>query len=72
MRGVACSWCGVGVDPEDGFRVGEPLGERCAAFCRLEHITPWAMHGAHWEAGPIEFVPDDALEQHAGWALCRC
>jgi hypothetical protein len=20
-------------------------------FCRLEHVVPWVMQGAHWEAG---------------------
>jgi hypothetical protein len=20
-------------------------------FCRLEHVVPWAMQGAHWSAG---------------------
>ena len=35
----------------DGFRAAEPVGERRAAFCRLEHVVPWAMQGPHWEAG---------------------
>ena len=46
-----CSWCGRAVDPDDGYRLGEQPGERCAAFCRLEHVIPWAIRGAHWEAG---------------------
>lgn len=49
----ACSWCGGVVDESDGFRAYEPAGERRAAFCRLEHIVPWAMQGPHWEAGPL-------------------
>lgn len=48
-----CTWCGVGVEPDDGFRLAEPAGERRAAFCRLEHVVPWAIQGAHWEAGAI-------------------
>ena len=34
----------------DGFRVAELPGDRGAAFCRLEHVVPWAIRGAHWEA----------------------
>jgi 5-methylcytosine-specific restriction endonuclease McrA len=29
-------------------------GERGAVFCRLEHVVPWAMQGAHWNAGMPE------------------
>jgi hypothetical protein len=36
------------VGPGDGFRVAEHPGDRIATFCRLEHVVPWAMHGAHW------------------------
>jgi hypothetical protein len=50
-----CSWCGARVEPEDGFRAAEEAGERRAVFCRLEHVVPWAFHGAHWEAG----LPDE-------------
>ena len=25
-----------------------------ARFCRLEHVVPWAMRGAHWEAGTLD------------------
>ena len=28
-------------------------GDRTAAFCRLEHIVPWSMQGARWEAGRV-------------------
>ncbi|HVS28057.1 MAG TPA: hypothetical protein VHE14_00780, partial [Solirubrobacteraceae bacterium] len=31
----------------------EPAGARRAAFCRLEHVVPWVLHGAHWEAGDL-------------------
>ena len=51
----SCSWCGTRVEPGDGFRLAETPGERRAAFCRLEHTVPWAMHGPRWEAGqPVE------------------
>jgi hypothetical protein len=57
-----CSWCGVAVDGEDGFRAYEPAGGRKAVFCRLEHIVPWAIRGAHWEAGE-----GDAAVSHCAW-----
>ena len=31
--------------------LAEPEGERRAAFCRLEHVVPWAIQGAHWDPG---------------------
>jgi hypothetical protein len=46
-----CSWCGANVDRDDGFRAAEHPGERKAVFCRLEHVVPWALQGAHWDAG---------------------
>ena len=49
----ACTWCGQAVDVGDGFRLYEPAGDRRAAFCRLEHVVPWAIQGAHWEAGEM-------------------
>ena len=36
---LSCSWCGIGVDDDEGFRAAEPAGERVAAFCRLEHVA---------------------------------
>jgi hypothetical protein len=43
------------VGPEDGFRLDERAGDRGAVFCRLEHVVPWAIRGAHWEPGtPVE------------------
>ena len=58
-----CSWCGVTVEEDDGFRVAEPEGERRATFCRLEHIVPWIIQGAHWEPGRIvdNGEPDDGV-----------
>ena len=49
-----CSWCGTPIEPSDGWRAQEIPGARKAAFCRLEHVVPWAIRGAHWEAGEIE------------------
>ena len=49
-----CTWCGTEVEADDGFRAYEPAGERRAAFCRLEHLVPWAIQGPHWEAGGID------------------
>ncbi len=46
-----CTSCGADVEANDGFRAYEPLGERRAVFCRLEHVVPWSIQGAHWEAG---------------------
>ena len=46
-----CSWCGSVVEPGDGFRANEHPGERAAVFCRLEHVVPWAIRGAHWDPG---------------------
>jgi hypothetical protein len=64
-----CTWCGREVGEDGGFRVAEPEGERRATFCRLEHIVPWVIQGAHWEPGRILRAgePDDALGR---CALC--
>jgi hypothetical protein len=68
-----CSWCGTSLDPGDGWRASEPAGERVAAFCRLEHVVPWAIRGARWEAGtPREPTHlEDSLAQcaHCGEPL---
>lgn len=61
-RGERCAWCGTAVDPEDGFRAYEPAGSRAAVFCRLEHIVPWAIRGAYWEAAPDDTVADPELD----------
>src|SRR5262249_42336470 len=52
-----CTWCGAEVEPGDGFRAYEPAGERRAVFCRLEHVVPWAIQGAHWDAGEMTEPP---------------
>jgi hypothetical protein len=64
-----CTWCGALVEVDDGFRLEEPAGERRAVFCRLEHVIPWAIRGAHWEAGPpVEGAPASG-ETMCAW--CR-
>ena len=65
MRGQPCDWCGEEVEPDDGFRAAEPAGERYAVFCRLEHVVPWVISGAHWEAGNLsEPLPADEELDH--------
>ncbi len=49
------------MDHDDGFRAAEPAGERVATFCRLEHVVPWAMQGAHWEPGRLLSEPTRGL-----------
>ena len=52
-----CTWCGNEVEPGDGFRAYEPAEERRAVFCRLEHVTPWSIQGAHWDVGTLTEPP---------------
>ena len=63
MPDDVCSWCGRPIDPYDGYRLTEQAGDRRAAFCRLEHLVPWAIRGAHWDAGasadPADPAPPD-------------
>jgi hypothetical protein len=44
---------------DEGFRAAEAAGERIAAFCRLEHVVPWAMQGPHWRAGTLLEPPSE-------------
>jgi hypothetical protein len=53
-----CTWCGAEVEAGDGFRAYEPSGDRRAAFCRLEHVVPWRIQGAFWEAGEAPELDD--------------
>ena len=53
-----CTWCGAHVERDDGFRAFEPAGERRAVFCRLEHVVPWAIQDAHWDAGALDEPPE--------------
>lgn len=57
MTAERCDWCGVDVEAGDGFRAYEPAGERRAVFCRLEHVVPWGIQGAHWSAGELTEPP---------------
>jgi hypothetical protein len=45
----SCSWCGNEVGPGDGYRLVEHGSGRGAVFCRLEHVIPWGIQGAHLE-----------------------
>jgi hypothetical protein len=64
-----CSWCGTTVGPDQGWRVAEPVAERKAVFCRLEHVVPWVIQGPRWTPGRIvrQDEPDDGLGR---CALC--
>jgi len=68
-RAERCSWCGVRIERDDGFRLLEEPGARRAAFCRLEHVVPWALQGAHWEPGEGE-EPTSLLEGLHACSLC--
>jgi hypothetical protein len=58
MANERCTWCGAGVEEDDGFRLYEPAGDRRAIFCRLEHVVPWAIQGPHWEPGELDEPPE--------------
>ena len=65
-----CIWCGADVQPDDGFRSYERAGERRAVFCRLEHLVPWSIQGAHWEAGEMADLDHEASTcSHCGAEL---
>lgn len=59
-----CTWCGNEVEPHDGWRLQEVPGSRRATFCRLEHVVPWSIQGAHWEPGEIEEPRGLAADPH--------
>jgi hypothetical protein len=61
-----CNWCGETIDPSEGWRAHERPGARKAVFCRLEHVVPWAMQGAHWD--PAEADQPDV----EGGACAQC
>ena len=63
MSAEICSWCDVAIADDAGFRAAQPAMGRRAAFCRLEHVVPWAIRGARWDAGAIVAAgeADDAL-----------
>ncbi len=49
----------MGIEEGDGFRATEPVSERRAAFCRLEHVVPWVISGARWEPGRLPGADGD-------------
>jgi hypothetical protein len=57
----------VAIEDGDGFRAAEPISERRAAFCRLEHVVPWVISGARWEPGALVDAADDGA---AGLGRC--
>jgi len=72
MPPETCTWCGADVELGDGYRAFEPAGERSAVFCRLEHVVPWGIRGAHWGAGELtEPEGTDSVSEcaHCGEAL---
>ena len=64
---MSCAWCGRQIDSAGGYRLRAEPGERRAAFCRLEHVVPWAIQGPHWEPGDPPEPPQlgDELERCA-------
>lgn len=69
MADEKCSWCGEPVEPDDGLRACEPDADRRAVFCRLEHVVPWVIQGAHWTPGTGLTDSDDSA---ALGACVRC
>jgi hypothetical protein len=65
----SCTWCGNTLEHEAGWRAQEVPGARRAAFCRLEHIVPWAIQGARWEAGEVR-EPRGFFEHPGECAQC--
>jgi hypothetical protein len=65
----SCSWCGDAIELGDGWRAQEVPGVRRAAFCRLEHVVPWSIQGAHWDAGEIE-EPRGVIDDPGACAHC--
>ncbi len=69
MSAVACSWCGSSVGPDEGYRAVLPGRGRRAAFCRLDHVVPWALDGPRWVSGS----PLGRDDQGRGLGSCvRC
>jgi hypothetical protein len=67
-----CAWCGTAVPEGEGFRAFEPAGARRAAFCRLEHVVPWAIRGAAWTpAGPHDAAPPPEAADLRACAWCQ-
>ena len=46
-----------------------PPARGVATFCRLEHVVPWVIRGAHWEAAASGGAgPDEVTERAHGAA----
>jgi hypothetical protein len=70
MTTVTCTWCGNEVEAGEGYRLTEPDGGRVASFCRLEHVVPWAIQGAHWEADKADSVAVPSAAEPGACAHC--
>ena len=57
---LVVSWCGRS-SPTTASAPTSPPASGAPIFCRLEHVVPWAIQGAHWEAGALAEPP--ALER---------
>ena len=57
------------MERDDGYRMVEEPGDRGGVFCRLEHVVPWALQGAHWEAGQ-PYEPSELLSRLTECAHC--
>ncbi|HEX5146439.1 MAG TPA: hypothetical protein VFV85_05415 [Conexibacter sp.] len=66
MTDARCDWCGKAIGADEGYRAAEEAGERIAAFCRLEHVVPWALQGPHWGGGRL----GDRVREDPGLAQC--
>jgi hypothetical protein len=66
MTDARCDWCGKAIAVDEGYRAAEEAGERVAAFCRLEHVVPWALQGPQWRAGTLTQRP----REDAGLSRC--
>ena len=55
---------------EDGYRLADAQGGRHAAFCRLEHVIPWAIRGERWETDGVD-EPDDPKGDVGRCARCE-
>lgn len=62
-QGDRCDWCGVGLDPDEGYRLLRPRRNMGAAFCRLEHIVPWLIKKNDWHIWDDVEIPEGAPER---------
>jgi hypothetical protein len=73
MSGDVCSWCGVDVGPNDGFRRPSRWASAALSSAGSSTSSRGSIQGAHWDAGTIlqPGDPDDGLGRcaHCGGAL---